>query len=222
MTPNPKLARATGIMYVGLFVFGMLGPLVLEGILVAGDAAATAAHLQAKSTLFEISIFAWFIIIVLDLAISVTLYWMFRETRPVAAMIAGASRFLYTAMLAPSLFHLAVANGVDLATPQGQAVALASLEALTTGFTVALVFFGFHLVTLSVAGRGIMPKWVAAPLAVAGVTYLVDNGAKVMGVTTLEGASDLFMLLAILGELALLVWFFMVARKPREGALENV
>lgn len=210
MTLNPTLARATGILYVGLFVFGMLGPLVLESILVPGDAAATAANLEAKSAQFQISIVAWFLIIALDLLVSATLYWLLREVRPLAALIAGASRFLYTVMLAPSLVHLANANGAALGTSEGQAVALASLEALTTGFTVALVFFGMHLVSLSVAGRGVMPRWVLAPLSVAGAIYIADNAAKVMGAQVPEVASGVFMVLAILGELALLIWLFRV------------
>lgn len=207
-----RVSRATGIMYVGLFIFGMMGPLVLEGILVPGDAAATAANLEESMTMFQVSIVAWFMIIALDLLISVTLYWLFRELRPIGSRVVGASRLLYTVMLAPSLIFLAQVTAVDLGTGDGQAAALASLQGLTTGFTVALVFFGMHLASLALVGRDAMPKWVTVPLGLAALAYIVDNGLKVMGSSALAGAADIVMVVALLGELALLIWFFVVGR----------
>ncbi len=211
MNLNPTLARLTGILYLGLFVFGMFGPLVLEATLVPGDAQATAANL-AGSPLFKASLGAWFLIVILDIVVSITLYQLFRQTRPTGAIVVGVTRLVYTAMLAANLTHLA-----DALAATDDATVLAALESFSRGFAVALTIFGAHLAALGLTGFGAMPKWLAAALTAAGAAYILDGGAKVMGASNLAGASDLFMGLAVLGELGLMLWLLWADRPRRHS-----
>ncbi len=221
MALNSKLARATGLLYMALFVFGMAGPLVLESLIVPDDAAGTAARLDDAMPLFQASLGAWLIIVVLDMIVSVTLYQLLRPVRPTAALVVGATRLLYTAMLAANLTHLAdahaVANSPAFATREGQAMVLASLESFSRAFAVALAIFGSHLAALGIAGFGTIPKWLAAALLAAGVAYPLDTAGKLLGIASLEALSGVFMGLAVVGEVALMIWLLFAGRRLTRG-----
>ncbi len=217
MALNSKLARTTGLLYMALFVFGMAGPLVLESLIVPGDPASTAARLDDAMPLFQASLGAWLIIVVLDIVLSVTLYQLLRPARPTGALVVGATRLLYTAMLAANLTHLAdahaVANSPALATAEGQAMVLESLESFSRAFAVALAIFGSHLAALGIAGSGPVPKPLAATLVAAGLAYPLDTAGKLLGMASLEALSDVFMGLAVVGEMALMIWLLFAGRR---------
>src|SRR5918999_599264 len=72
--PIQRLARATGLLYLVLAVFGMFSPMVLESLVVPGDAQATADSILGSRWLFGSSLVTWLAIVVADVAISVAFY----------------------------------------------------------------------------------------------------------------------------------------------------
>ena len=72
--PLQRLARLTGALYILLVVLGMLGPLTLESMLVAGDPTATAENIADAGARFDLSLIAWVVIVAFDVSNSETLY----------------------------------------------------------------------------------------------------------------------------------------------------
>jgi hypothetical protein len=206
--PLQRLARLTGALYILLVVLGMLGPLTLESILVAGDPAATAENIADAGTRFDLSLIAWVVIVAVDVAISVTLYLILAPVSRAQALVTAAFRLVYSAALAALLALVFVANLV-LAEGSGRdAEALFALEAFSAGFLAALVFFGIHLVLLGALFHqsGYIPRPLAVLLVAAGVGYVVDSLASLL-VDDYGGILAAVLLTpAVLGEVGLTLW----------------
>jgi hypothetical protein len=224
MSPN-RLARLTGALYVLLVGLGMLGPLTLESMLVPGDAAATADNIGQSLGLFNAGLGAWLVIVVVDVAISVSLYLLLAPVGGGHSLVAAAFRLVYSAALAALLVQLFVAHQ-QLTGPDGggrvaQARALEALETFSAGFLVALVFFGVHLILLGTLFHrsGYLPRALAILLVAAGVGYVVDSLASLM----VEGyggiAAAVLLTPAVLGEVGLTLWLLVKGvRTPADTA----
>ncbi|WP_185715078.1 DUF4386 family protein [Gulosibacter macacae] len=77
-------------------------------------------------------------------------------------------------------------------------------EAFDSIWQTALGLFGLHLVVLAIAGwrSSIVPRWIAALVAIAGVGYLVD---ALLSITQTSLGFELSTV-TFIGEVALLVW----------------
>lgn len=220
MTPQ-RLARITGALYVVLAVLGMLGPLTLESLLVPGDSAATAAGVSESRLLFDVSLFAWVVIVAVDAAISVTLYLLLERVSRAQSLLAAVFRMVYTVVLGALVVHLFVARSLLTGRPGdglAEAQATAALETFSAGFLVALVFFGVHLVLLGVLlyRSRYVPRVLGALLVAAGFGYVVDSLASLM----VEGYGGLVAAIlltpAVLGEIGLALWLLVrgVSTRP--------
>lgn len=223
-TSSPqRLARVTGILYLVLAVFGMFSPMVLETFLIPGDAAATAENILNSQWLFGSSLVSWLVIVIADVAISITLYLLLEPVNRALSLIAAAFRLVYSAMLGVLLVNLydafSLLTRVGQGTPQQQAVmqATAFLETFSTGFLLALVFFGIHLVMLgSLFYRSrYVPRAFGVLLVVAGIGYTVDSLAKIFVADYGGFATALFLASAVAGELGLTTWLLMKGVKVR-------
>ena len=215
MSPQ-RLARITGALYLVLAGLGMLGPLTLDAMLVPGDAAATADNIAQSPALFNGSIGAWVLIVVVDVAVSVTLYLLLAPVSRGHSLLAAAFRLVYSAALGALLVHLFLAHrlltstrGVDRQAADLQA--LAALETFSSGFLVALVFFGAHLVllgTLLYRSRYV-PRIFGPLLVAAGLGYVADSLASLM-VDGYGGVVAAILLTpAVVGEIGLTIWFLL-------------
>lgn len=211
MSPQ-RLARITGAMYVVLVGLGMMGPLTLESLLVPGDAAATADNLAGSWSMFGLSLVAWVVIVVVDVAISVTLYLLLAPTSRGWSLLAAAFRLVYSAALAALLAQLFTAHRLlpptaEAGTP-GEQQALLALETFSAGFLVALVFFGVHLVLLGALLRrsGYVPGVLGWLLVAAGVGYVVDSLASLLVDGYGGYVAAILLTPAVLGEVGLTIW----------------
>ncbi len=223
--PLPVLARAAGIMYVALFGLGMFAPIVLEQLLVPGDAAATAAALTGAPVVFGASLLAWVIIVAVDVALSVILYLLLAPAGRAGALVAAGFRLVYSAVLASLLvllFHawtlLGLPGGSSQAGDGQHAPALAALEEFSTGFQLALVLFGIHLALLGVVLHRSRwaPRVLSMVLVAAGFGYAVNSLASLL--LGYGGAiSMILMVPAVLGELGLTVWLLVKGATRRNA-----
>ncbi len=222
MSPQ-RLARITGALYVSLVVLGMLGPLTLESLLVPGDAAATAAAVAGSATLFDLSLGAWLVIVVVDVVISVTLYALLAPAGRILSATSAALRLVYSVVLGALLVHLFTARQAldgGAADAVAEQRALVDLEVFSAGFLVALVFFGVHLVLLGVLFHrsGYIPRLLAVLLVAAGVGYVVDSLAS-LTVTGYGGATAAVLLTpAVVGEVGLTLWLLVKGVRTRVAA----
>ncbi|KHL15757.1 uncharacterized protein DUF4386 [Mumia flava] len=219
-----RLARFTGALYLLLAVLGMLGPLTLESLLVPGDAVATADGLAQSQGLFGLSLGAWIGITVIDVVVSVTLLAVLAPLGAVRALLSSVFRLVYTVMMAAGLVHLFAAYGVvagTAATPGSDAEVLASLETFSTGFLVALVLFGVHLVLLGellLRSRAV-PRVLGGLLVVAGIGYVVDSLASLLA-PSYGGVLPVVLLTpAVVGEVGLALWLLVRGVAPLRTSL---
>ncbi len=132
------------------------------------------------------------------------------------SMLAAALRLVYAAILAA--FVLNLFNGYELLTgaeratgavPQDvAATALSAFERFDTGFLVALVAFGAHLLALGtvLVRSRLVPRAIGVLLVAAGAGYVADSLLGLL--TTSHGGVLSAILLApsLLGEVGLTGW----------------
>jgi hypothetical protein len=217
--PIQRLARATGLLYLALAVFGMFSPMVLGSLVVPGDAQATADSILGSRWLFGSSLVTWLAIVVVDVAISVTFYLLLRPVSHTLSLLAAALRLVYSAVLAAVLLNLFDAfrllsgaqGAASLGEPQRQAMALAALDTFNAGFLLALVLFGVHLLTLgSLLHRSrYVPRVFGALLVAAGVGYIADSLAGLFVADHGGLVSAVLLTPAVVGELGLTAWLLL-------------
>ena len=92
-TLTMKDARIAGALYLIIAVCGGFSiGYVPSQIVMAGDASSTAANLIDQLGLFRLGVIADSAVILLEIAITVILYQMFRTTSPRLSLIAMVSR----------------------------------------------------------------------------------------------------------------------------------
>src|SRR5919197_5302384 len=180
-----RLARITGLLYLIIAVLGMFAPIVLQTLVVPGDAATTADNILGSRWLFGSSLVTWIVLVVADVAVAVTLYLLLEPASRALALVAAALRLIYAAILGAVVLNLynafllltGAARGADLNAPQRQAMALSSLDTFSAGFLVALVVFGVHLVALGclLYRSRYVPQALGVLLVAAGGGYIVDS-----------------------------------------------
>ncbi len=209
------LSRMTGGLLLVMAItagFAELG--VRQSLIVPGDAAATAARIAAAGRLFDAGFVGYLVGFLSDVPVAVLLYLLLRRTSPTTAMLAAAFRLVYTAIVAAGLVHFfeggALLRGgasTALEPHMVNALALGSLERFDHAFSLALAFFGCHLVLLGGAmwDRRAAPRWLGVLLVVAGGAYLIDSMTKLVAPSVHEvlaqalGVPTLF-------ELVLAIW----------------
>ena len=223
------MAKATGLMYLVLFVVGMFSPLVLETLVVSGSAIETAENLLASKGLFGFSLVTWFVIVAIDVAVSITLYLLFENSGRAISLVSAGFRLVYSAVLAAFLLELYEAYTV-LNTSEGLAGAdltlayetvAAGVAKFQAGFQLALMFFGAHLVVLGVAilRSGRLPKVIGIVLGVSGVGYLIDSMVIFLTSTHNDNLSIALLMPAVIGELGLTVYLLVKGvRSVDEGS----
>lgn len=226
-----RLARLTGLLYLIIFVFGMFSPIVLNSFATAGDAATTAANIRGALILFRASLVGWIIIVLADVAVSVTFYVLLRPVQNTLAMMTAAFRLVYSAMLGINLVHLFNAMILVTASEYGggseilqvNAMALLSLEAFNTGFLLGLIVFGVHCLGLGylLYKSRYVPRILGGLLAAAGFGYIANSLGNflVPGYNPVAAAVLLFP--AVLGELGLTLWLLIKGVSDVETSVEE-
>jgi Domain of unknown function (DUF4386) len=217
--PIQRLARATGLLYLVLAVFGMFSAMVLESLVVPDDARATAAGILGSRWLFGGSLVTWLVVVVADVAVSVTFYLLLRPVSHTLSLLAAALRLVYSAVLAAVVVNLFDAFRLLTGAPgaagpggrQQQAMALAALDSFDAGFLLALVLFGVHLVALGwlLYRSRYLPRVLGALLVAAGVGYIADSLAGLLVADHGGLVSAALLAPAVVGELGLTAWLLL-------------
>jgi len=209
---------------------------VLGGLIVPGDAAATAANVSANEMLFRSGLIGFIVVLILDVLVAWALYEALKPAHPQLAALAAAFRLVYTAIFGAALYHLA--NVLQLlggdgamkgfTTEQVQAQAMLSIDSFNNGWLIGLVFFGLHLLVVgSVIAkcRGVLPRPIGIVLIVAAAGYVIDSFAHVL-LPDYADYKTIFLLMVavpgIVGELSLAFWLLMKGVKaPKAPAIRT-
>ncbi len=182
MSSLKRTARATGLLYLGVAITGMLGFLLIRPeIYVAGDAAATLANLVEREMLARIGIAFELLVVLTQALVSVWFYKLFRTVSSTAAgSLAAFGLINSTAILCSAAFlvtALTVALDPALA-PAGDAAATVQLMYETSGafWGVGALFFGLWLIPMGylVLASRWMPRPLGRILMAGGVGYILS------------------------------------------------
>ena len=213
-----RLARATGLLYLALAVLGMFSAIVLESLVVPGDAQATALSVLGSRRLFGSSLVTWLVVVVADVAIAVTFYLLLRPVSRMLALLAAALRLVYSAVLAAVLVNLfdafrllTGARAAGLSERQRQVMALVALDTFSVGFLLALVLFGVHLLALGALlyRSRYLPRVLGVLLVAAGVGYIADSLAGLLLADHGGLLSAVLLAPTVVGELGLTAWLLL-------------
>ncbi len=228
--PLRSIARFTGIGYLVIFFTGFFSNFfVLEGMMVAGDAAATFKNIINQNTLFRSGIFSFFMMVIFDVLLAWTLFLLLAPVNKKLSILSAWLRLVNGTIFGVALYHLfsvlhftgntAYLNFMDQS--QIQAQAMLSIQAFNDTWLVGLVFFGLHLFFLGylIFKSGYMPKFIGVLLIIAAAGYLLDSFAHFL-LTDYEAYKNFFLMIVVIpgvvGELSLTLWLLIRGSKIPE------
>jgi len=214
---SPRLkARMAGLFYVltaGTSVFGQM--FVLGKLVVEGDAAATAAHIQAHQSFFRLGFGVLLLSIVFSIVMTVLFYELFKPANKTVSLLAAFIHLVGLAIMGfGSLLQLAplavLGGGPYLRVfnlEQLQALAYLFLQFSAQAFDAFLVFFGFYCVLLGylIFKSTFLPRLIGVLMALAGLGYLT-----LLAKPLADHLAPYNLLPAALGETSLMLWLLIV------------
>jgi hypothetical protein len=212
------LARTTGFLYLIIIVCAGFGEGVVRGgLVIPGDAAATAANILGSPGLFRLGFAADLLAFLCDAAVAVLFYVLLAPAGRTLALLALSFRLLaHPAIAAVNLLNhfgaLIVLDGAGPAAafPPGEreALAMAALELHQVGYLIGGAFFGVHCALLAVllVRSPLFPALLGWLLGAAAVGYLVESFTFFLLPAFQGPAGMLVVVTAGVAEVALCLW----------------
>lgn len=209
-----RIARIAGTLYLLEMITGAISIYALGTIVVAGDAAATAANTRSHESLLLLSFAFNLLQFACYIGVTGLLYWLLRPVNAVVSLLAaffsltgcivGAVSCLF--QIAPLIIlrgpkYLTIFNSTQL-----DALAFLLHRLYSQCFEISFVFFGFYclLIGYLVYKSRCVPRLIGAGMMVAGVLWLIFLWPP------LAESMFQYVVLAALGELALALWLVIV------------
>lgn len=216
---SPRLA---GLMYLAIIGLGLFGEVFVRGsLVVAGDAGATAARIQASELLWRAGIAGDLLMHILDVPLIVFFYLLLRPVDRPLALLASAFNLVQTAVLATNKLTLVgalslVAASARMPVPaDAHALALVAIDLHSDGFGIGLIFFGMACVVRGVlmVRSGYVPRALGLLLMLAGACYLLNSFALLLFPPLAAALFPAVLFPAFVAELALSLWLVFAARR---------
>lgn len=216
-TSPQVISRIGGVLYLIIIVIGLVGEAFVRGkIVVAGDAAATAANMKSLESLWRFGIAAELVLLICAVALTPIFYALLRPVSRDLALLAVLFNLVSIAVeanaaldLVQALFPLGHAGYLQAFAPE-QLHAMVSLacKAHSYGFGVALIFFGCACLVLGylIFRSEYFPKAIGVLMQVAGACYLVDSFALILAPALANRLFPAILLPPFVGEASLCVW----------------
>src|SRR5262245_4055760 len=206
-----KTARLAGGLYLSLVPLGIFSFVYVPSvILVRGDAAATSRNIITSEWLFRAGTVSHLVSQVIVVFLVLALYRLLKPVNRdratvmvVLALLCVPISFLTEVYNFAALQLLSRAEDGAFTSTQLHAQAMLFLDMHRTGILIAQVFWGLWMLPLcSLVFRSrFLPKWLAIPVLIGAVGYLIDSGRHLL----FPGGMMLSQLTA-LGELFLPLW----------------
>lgn len=225
-----KISKIAGSGYLIIFISGIFANFfVLESLIVAGDAAGTAANIMENLTLFRIGILSFIIMVIFDVVLAWALYILLKPVDKNLSLLSAWLRLVNGTIFGIALYHLfgvlQILSGAHyltvFETGQLQAQVLLFLDAFNVTWLIGLIFFGLHLFFLGylIFRSSYIPKILGILLIVASIGYLIDSFANLL-LPNYADYQEIFMLLVvvpgIIGELSFTFWLLLKGVKEQE------
>ncbi len=221
--PNSDMlttARGAGLLYAAIIGLGLTSELALRGgLLVPGDAAATAAAVAEEAGRLRLAVMADMGMALADVGLAVLLYRLFRESAPGLALGATAFRLVQAAVIGASL-PLLLAAVAFAELPGAAAQAAEALMRHAAAYDLGLMFFGVNslltgLILLRLGGLG---RLLGPGVIAAGGVYMIGTSLRVLAPDMAAAFAPAYGI-AVLAETALCLWLLAGgAWRPVRGA----
>ena len=215
---SPQIyARIGGALYLIIIAAGVFAEVfVRDRLIVASDAAVTAANITGHQMMFRLGIAADLATFVCAVPLTMILYVLLRPVSNRAALLMVMLNMVQDAIGGLNALNaytplqlLRGANYLKVFRPeQLQAMALLSLKAHSVGFGIALIFFGFSCMALGylIFRCGFLPRVLGGLMAIAGACYLINSVALILSPPLASILFPSILVPAFVGELSLAVW----------------
>jgi len=213
-SPRPG-ARITGVVYLVYFLTAVFGEFFLRGLVVDGDAAATAGNILAHESLFRLGLATGLIATACYIAVTAFFYGLFKPVNRGLSLLAAFFSLVGCAILAlGSLFQIAplvVLGGSQylgvFKVEQLRALALMSLELHSQAVNICFVFFGFYclLIGYLIFRSAFLPRILGVLMALAGLGWLTFLSPPLA-----SHLSPYILVLGFLAELSLMLWLIVM------------
>lgn len=226
---RPRQARLAGALLLVMAAAAMFAELgVRSRLVVSGDATATATLILGSPHVFRAGFAAYLIAFLCDVPVAISLYVIFRHVNPTLALVATAFRLVYTAVVGAVLLHFfgallvlrAAAERSGFEATQLHGLAHLSLTLFSHGFSLALVFFGLHLMLLGplLFRSGQLPRILGVLVGLGGGAYVMNGFALFVAPGIHARVAPLLGMFG-LSELALALWLTVkgVTEPPSTG-----
>jgi hypothetical protein len=180
---SPRLkARIAGGLYLS-GVLNLFAGAVIGGLVVNGDAAATAHNILAQETSYRLAFAADIITVRCYIAVTALFYDLFKPVNRSLALLAAFFGLMGSTVWALNDFSyfgpLVVLGGAhsSTATDQSQALALMFLNLHAQGSNIVMVAFGFHVILIGylIFRSNFLPRILGVWLAISGLCYLTHS-----------------------------------------------
>ena len=234
-TPIPvrTLARIGGALYVFIIVAGIFGELfVRNGLIVSGDATATAANIAAHEGLWRLGIAGDLAMHIADLPLLLIIYLLVRPVSASLALLVVLFDAVQTAALVATKLQLMLplflgsgASYLGAFDPaQLHALAYVALRMDSHGFGFGLIDFGCGCLVLGYLIRhsGYLPKLIGIGMQIAGACYLVNSFALILAPKLASAMVPAILLPPFLAETSFALWLLIRGvDEARWNALAN-
>jgi hypothetical protein len=208
-------ARVAGVLYLLEGAPAVLQQSVIAGLIVSGDATATATNIVANENLFRLWFAAALLAVAFHIAYTVLFYDLFKPVnRTIALIAASISLVACTLQAFATLFQLVpvlVLGGRSswgaLTPGQAQALALLFLNLHTQAFNIYLIFFGFWLILTGylILRSTFFPRIIGVLLVLDGLGW-----AMFLWPPLATALYPVISVVAALAEIPLVLWLLVV------------
>lgn len=233
MNSPKKIARFAGVLYLIIFIASPLAFIVGKGgLLVPGDATATAENIMTSESLFRIGIASETVVFLVEIIMAAIFYVLLKPVSPMLSLAAAFSRLAEAVVqavnLLPSILVFLLVSGSGYLTvfepEQRDALVMLSLNLYDYMTLVWGFFFGLHLLLLGylVYKSAYFPPILGVLLALASLGYILQSYGAFL-VPQYDAILDTVVLvLAVPGELAFTLWLLIKGVKEQQTTASRV
>lgn len=213
MSSVRTLSTVTGLTYLSMIPFGILGILYIpNALIVPGDVAATAEAIRTHLPMFHIGILSGLTVQLIQIALVLLLYRLLGHASKTAGilMIAFILPAVSISML-NEVHYLAISSLVRQPLTEGvQQLIAMLLEMHRAGVMIAQIFWGIWLFPMGylVYRSGYVPRVIGVLLMIGCFGYVTDSLLYILGIDPGFTVSEY----TFLGEVLLPLWLIIRAK----------
>jgi hypothetical protein len=212
--------KLAGLAYLLVFLISIPANLYsIQKLVIAGDAAATAANFSSHELYFRLGIAGWLAVIVCDTIVAWALYILLKPINNGISLLAACFRFIFVSIFAGSFVnHFSVLQLFNKAHSlaafdinQLNAQAMHFLNAFNYGTHISFLFFGVHIFLIGylILKSDFIPKILGVLLTIASIGYTIDSFGNFISAAYASNEMAFMIIVgipAIISEFSLTVW----------------